>query len=57
MWCVMTLDFFFQTATVAPEVVYYSPHRLHRHGFEDVSPTRRVHGKAPEEQTKQMVTA
>ena len=34
---------------------YYSPHSLHGHGFKDMSPTCCVHGKAPEEQTKQMV--
>lgn len=44
-----------QTATVAPEVVHYSPHGLHRHRFEDMSSTCRVHSKAPEDQTEQMV--
>ena len=42
-------------SAVAPEVVYYSPHSLHGHGFKDMSPTCCVHSKAPEEQTKQMV--
>lgn len=43
-----------QTTTVTQQVNHYSPHRLHRHGLENMSPTCCVHSEAPEEQTKQM---